>query len=312
MMSHIDISRIDMNLLMFFEAVLEEGHVGRAAARLNLSQSAVSHGLNRLREQLKDPLFLRTPKGVVPTDRAMALREPVADALSRIRNIFASGEPFDPMTSRRRFKIATPDAIAALLLPSLLADLRSSAPGIDIGFVQLLPGPTMQRHPWEDVVRLLDTHEVDLAVLPTDEAPARMAVRRVWDEDFVICMRKGHPFAADPSLERYLAHEHLVISLSGDGVAYVDTELAKLGLTRRVQLTVPNFMLALATLARTDLLAALPKSLIDEFSDRFGLVSVAAPLKLAQFHVCTMVPKVALMDAGIAWLLGRFRGPSGA
>src|SRR5919108_3706595 len=102
MLNETDLSRTDLNLLVLFEVVLEERHVGRAAEKLNLSPSAVSHGLTRLRRVLNDPLFLRTPKGVVPTARALELAAPIADLLARARHVIATAQPFDPATSARR------------------------------------------------------------------------------------------------------------------------------------------------------------------------------------------------------------------
>src|SRR5579885_3481731 len=112
MLNRIDLSRADLNLLVLFEAVLEERHVGRAAERLNLTPSAVSHGLGRLRQLLNDPLFLRTPKGVVPTARATEIAAPVAEVLARVRSVMATAAPFDPSTSTRRFTIGAPDGAA--------------------------------------------------------------------------------------------------------------------------------------------------------------------------------------------------------
>ena len=132
MLNQIDLSRADLNLLVLFEAVLDERHVGRAAARLNLTPSAVSHGLGRLRRLLNDPLFLRTPKGVVPTARALELVEPIADILERVRHVVSTAEPFDASTSRRRFVVGAPDGALAVFLPPLLARLREAAPGVDI------------------------------------------------------------------------------------------------------------------------------------------------------------------------------------
>src|SRR5690349_15229221 len=102
MLNQIDLSRADLNLLVLFEAVLQEAHVGRAAERLNLSPSAVSHGLRRLRVLLNDPLFLKHPKGVVPTARADALAEPILDILARARVVVGGAEQFDPVRSQRR------------------------------------------------------------------------------------------------------------------------------------------------------------------------------------------------------------------
>src|SRR6185436_10532305 len=132
MLNEIDLSRADLNLLTLFEVVLRERHVGRAAARLNLSPSAISHGLKRLRLLLNDPLFLRTPKGVVPTARATQLAEPVADVLARVRSVISSAEAFDPAKSARRFIVGAPDGIAAVILHPLLAMLKRNAPTIDL------------------------------------------------------------------------------------------------------------------------------------------------------------------------------------
>src|SRR5689334_5878515 len=139
MMNKINLARADLNLLALFEVIFSERHLGRAAARLNLTASAVSHGLSRLRRLLNDPLFLRVPKGVMPTARAMALAEPIADVLARARNVLATAEPFDPARSKRRFVIGAPDGVALVLLSPLLARLQDRAPGIDIGVRQLLP-----------------------------------------------------------------------------------------------------------------------------------------------------------------------------
>src|SRR5215468_8898109 len=113
MLNGIDLSRTDLNLLVLFEVVLEERHVGRAAARLNLTPSAVSHGLGRLRRLLNDPLFLRTPKGVVPTARALDLAAPIADILARVGSVMATAAPFEPAASTRRFMIGAPDGVSA-------------------------------------------------------------------------------------------------------------------------------------------------------------------------------------------------------
>jgi hypothetical protein len=105
----------DLNLLVLFEAVFQAGHVGSAAARVHVSPSAVSHGLGRLRQLFDDPLFLRTPKGVVPTARASELAPPIADILARVRNVMGTVEPFDPATSTRRFTIGASDATSVVL-----------------------------------------------------------------------------------------------------------------------------------------------------------------------------------------------------
>src|SRR3712207_5863138 len=114
MLNESNLARIDLNLLVLFAIVLEEQHVGRAATRLHLSPSAVSHGLKRLRRLLNDPLFLRTPKGVIPTARALELEAPVGEIMARISGIISAAEAFDPANSMRRFVVGAPDAVSAV------------------------------------------------------------------------------------------------------------------------------------------------------------------------------------------------------
>jgi DNA-binding transcriptional LysR family regulator len=304
MLHQIDLSRIDLNLFVLFEAVREEAHVGRAADRLNLSPSAVSHGLSRLRRLLNDPLFLRTPKGVVPTERAEELSGPIAEILAQARRVVATAEPFDPQTSTRRFTIGAPDGAIAAILSPLLARLRKSAPSVDIGIRQVLPlpGPVEADRAWSVGLAELESRALDIAILPVDRAPPRFALHALFDETFVIGMRKGHAFARQPTLDRYCEARHLVVSMAGDPFGFVDKALQEKGRARRIATTVPNFMLALALVADSDLLAALPASLLSRNTKRFGLQSVAAPLPLPGFQISAVATRAALTDAGVAWL----------
>ncbi len=307
MLNEIDLSRADLNLLTLFATVLAERHVGRAADRLALSPSAVSHGLGRLRRLLNDPLFLRTPKGVVPTDRAMELAGPIAEVLARIKGVLATAAPFDPATSTRRFTVGAPDAVSATLLSPLLARLRTTAPGINISLRQLLPTPgeTSPGRAWRATFEDLESRAMDIAVIPSSETPARFHSRVLYAQEFVIAMRRGHAFGRDPTLERYCAMQHLVVSHTGDPFGFVDQALLERGLSRRVALTVPNFMFALAVLDETDLIAALPERFVATYAPRFNLISVPPPLPLARFQISAVASKAAMLDAGLAWLFNQ-------
>lgn len=305
MLNEIDLSRADLNLLVLFQVVQEEGHVGRAATRLNLSPSAVSHGLSRLRLLLNDPLFLRTPKGVVPTDRARELSAPIADVLARVRRVISTAEPFDPATSARRFTIGAPDGVSAVVLQPLLAELGRMAPRIDIGVRQILPSPARV---WRSAIADLEARAMDIAILPSDDIPPRIEKRVIYEENFVIAVRAGHPFADAPTIERYCEMQHLVVSESGNPYGFVDEQLAKQGLTRRIALTVPNFMFALAVIAETDLISALPRRFVAMHAARFGVVALEPSLPLPGFRLNAVAPKVAMMDAGLAWLFDLLEG----
>ena len=303
MLNENDLSRTDLNLLVLFEAVLIERHVGRTARRLSLTPSAVSHGLSRLRRLLNDPLFLRTPKGVVPTARALELAEPVSDVLARSRLLIASAAPFDPARSARRFKIGMPDAVSVVLLQPLLAGMRRTAPRIDIG-VRYLHRDT--------ALAELEARTIDVAVVPLDEIPARFASRELYADDLAIAVRAGHPFIKVPTLARYCDLDHLVISHTGEPRALLDDLLAARGLSRRIALTVPNFMLALALIGDTDLVGALPHGFIAMHGPRFGVTDVELPLPVRSFPLRAIAPKVAMMDAGVAWLFAELEAAARA
>ena len=305
MLNQIDLARADLNLLVLFDSVLRERHVGRAADRLHLTPSAVSHGLGRLRRLLNDPLFLRTPRGVIPTARAAELAQPVADILARAGAVMATARPFDPATSTRRFTVGAPDGVSAVVLSPLLAQLRAGAPGVDIGVRQILPSPARV---WRTALADLEAGAMDIAIVPSDDIPPRFERRRLYEEDFVIATRAGHRFARDPGLERYCGLQHLVVSHSGDPHGFVDEALAKRGKSRRIALTVPNFMLAVAIVAESDLVTALPRRFAAMQAKRFGIRSVEPPLPLPGFRVNAIAPKVALMDAGLSWLVGQLAG----
>jgi len=305
-----DLSRVDLNLLVLFEVVRDERHVGRAAERLNLTPSAVSHGLRRLRQLLNDPLFLRTPKGVVPTARATQLAAPIADILAQVGSVISTAEPFDPIRSTRPFTLGAPDAASAVFLPPLLAGLRQAAPGIDISMRQLLPTPRelSPERVWRNALSDLEARAMDIAVVPSDHIPARFHARTLYEEEFVIAVRTGHRFADSPTLERYCEMQHLVVSVTGDRQGFVDEALAKEGYSRRIALTVPNFMFALAVISETDLVSALPRRFVAMHGRRFGVLGLEAPLPLPNYRINAVATKAALMDAGLSWLFELLAG----
>jgi DNA-binding transcriptional LysR family regulator len=305
MMHEIDLSRTDLNLLVLFEAVYSEAHVGRAAARLHLSTSAVSHGLGRLRRVLNDPLFLKTPKGVVPTERALALAPGIAEALRHVREVIARSEPFDLGTSSRRMVIGAPDGVSAVLLPSLMSSLAEAAPGIDLGIRQLLPvaDEVAPDRAWRDAFRDLETRALDVAIIPADEGPVRFERRTLYEEDFVLVLRPGHAYLEKPGVEAYCASDHLVVSHSGDPHGFVDEVLARQGLARRVALTLPNFIFACSFIAGTELICAVPRRFAEQHAPRMDIVVAEPPLPLGAFRLNAFVPRAALADAGLQWLL---------
>jgi len=290
-----DLSNVDLNLLVLFEAVMQERHVGRTGARLHLSPSAISHGLARLRGLLHDPLFLKHPKGVVPTERAEQLAEPIAEILQRVRGVLSNAVGFDAGRSTRRFMVGGPDAVLSAVLPSLLTKLAQLAPKVDLSTRLILP---------QSALADLDARQADLVIEPLMEVPPRFVMARLYDEDFCIALRAGHPLAKRLTLARYCDASHVLVSATGDAFGNVDIELKKLGRERRVAATVPNFLLALALVAETDLIAAVPRAAAAH-ARKLGVVLMDPPAPLSpltRLAINVIATRAALEDAGVAWL----------
>lgn len=300
MAQKLDLSRTDLNLLVVFETVFATRHVGRAAGELSLSPSAVSHGLGRLRRMFNDPLFLRTPKGVVPTERARDLAPHVAEVLEGVRRVVEAGTPFDPAASVRKFTLGTPDAEATLAVPTLPRTLARLAPNVGLSVRTVMPF---------DMLDELDAGRIDVAVTPyVGEVPKRFHLEALHQQDFVVAMARGHPGAERPDLDWYCRQSHAVMSLSGDTQGFIDEALAGMGRSRRVALTMPSFLSILAALEGTGLVAAAPRSMVARHADRFGLSFADLPVELETSTICAVTTRAAMADAGVAWLLGVLRG----
>ena len=152
---------------------------------------------------------------MVPTARATELSAPIAEVLARVRSVFSTAEPFDPAISTRRFIIGAPDGASAVFLARLLVELKRSSPNVDIGVRQLLPlpGETAPERAWRSAWADLEKRAMDVAIVPSDHVPVRFSKRVLYEEEFVLAMRVGHPYAANPSLARYCQAQHLVVSV---------------------------------------------------------------------------------------------------
>lgn len=274
-----NISAVNLNLLVAFDALLAERHVTRAARRVGVTQSAMSNSLRRLRTLFGDPLFLRNARGVVPTPRALALGPLVRDGLARLET--ALGAPtFDPTAAERTFTVAASDFVQLVVLPPLLARLAKAAPRVR------LEVRAWGRHAVpEDLAR----GEVDAAIGYFDRIPPRHRHRVLFREPFACIVRKGHP--ALPKRARRLdaatwaSIPHVVVSEdAARGPTLVDHALAKRGLTRTVALRVSQFLVVPAIVAATDLSAAIDRR-----------VALAANLPLEVFE-----PPIPLPEGRVA------------
>ncbi len=263
-----NLRRLDLNLLVIFDALMAERNVTRAAQRIGLSQPAFSNALSRLRHYLKDELFVRGTEGMLPTPRALELAPQIHAALSSIE-IALDPLKFDPAIAERTFTIDTNDYIVTTSMPPLMRRLAVEGPGIDI---RIVPpnGKAFDR---------LDTREIDFAVGVFGEIPDRIGVEIIDDNVFCCMMRPDHPLARGKlDLKRYASAKHLLITPRGDPSGFVDDALVEHGLTRRIALTVNHFTVAPSIIANSDLIVTLPKRVADLYAPLFDLKLRAAPI----------------------------------
>jgi len=294
-MSHIDLRRVDLNLLVVFDTLMAEKHVGRAAQRLSVSQSAVSHALGRLRELFDDPLFARHPKGIQPTNRSLALGPRVADVLNRARAVLASSPSFDPERPHR-FTIGQTDGSIPILVP-LVERLRRTAPKMELH---------VRRVDSAGVVAALDRQELDLAfaVMPASGAPSRIARIPALDIRYVCIARCGHPALRKLPISReaFASLPHLAISPREGPTTRVDDVLLEAGVRRNTVLTIPHFLAAPMIVSRTDLVAIIDQSIARMFSADPKLTIFEVPAKLHPITIDLLMAAVRTEEPALRWL----------
>jgi len=264
----------DLNLLIALDALLAEGTVSRAAARVKLSTPAMSHALARLRKQLGDPILVRAGQRMVPTPRAVDLRDRVAALVRDARTVMAPAVAAEPRELVRTFRIHASDHTLTILNPALDRELRR-APGVTLHVM-----PTRREEP-----ALLRDGAIDLAVgvydyAPYTDLPSELRTQHLYEEDFACAVRADHPGVGRTlSLAQYAELEHVQV-VRGEIGGYVDDLLAAHGLQRRIARAVPYFLAALVLVAETDYVVTAPVSLSRRLAGKLGLRVVAPPKAL--------------------------------
>ncbi|MFC3125367.1 LysR family transcriptional regulator [Pseudoroseomonas globiformis] len=289
-----DLSTLDLNLLRVFDAVARERHVTRAAARLNLSQPAVSNALTRLRGALGDELFLRRPGGVEPTALALSLMQPVAEMLDRLRDALAAHAPFDPATAERVFPLGLSEYAEAVLAPPLLEHLAAEAPRC------LLAIHHADR---TNAQEMLERDVVQMAVGMLPEPPALYTRLRLLPEEFLTLMRPGHPLAeGEVTVARLAEWPHLLHSPNGSRDGALDQPMREAGHPRRLGAVVAHLAGVPGILKRTDMVMALSARLAVQMAEAHGLALRPCPVVLHHTRLSLIFPRRLEADAGHAWL----------
>lgn len=270
-----DTRRLDLNLLVTLEALLAEQNVTKAAARLHLSQPAVSAQLARLRDVFGDALLIPSQRGMTPTAKALELLAPLRQALDQVRSTLVA-QPFDPATAELTVTIACTDYLqSAVVLPLVIA-LGARAPGVRVALRHL------------DLSQLeaqMARGDVDLALMTPSVAPPTLRTRHLFDERYVLIGRRKHPHLRKAmTVAAFADLEHVIVSLRGGAFdTPVDDTLALLGHRRKVVLSAASFLSVPEIVARSNFVALVPQRLVRGRAEQ--LRSVEPPLPVEGFAV---------------------------
>lgn len=286
---------VDLNLLVVLDALLTERHVSRAAARLNMSQPAVSHALARLRDLLGDPLLVRQGSGLVPTIRALEIAQPLADTLAGVRSVLGP-QGFDPATTQHRFRLSMSDYGSAMLLPHLVQELRQHAPGIDLSVSQFSR---------EAMAAGVADGDLDLGLGVFPHLPPQVRSELIINDHYA-CLLDRRSLEGKPlDAEMYFSRPHAMVAMRDDTVNEVDETLARAGQSRRLALVLPHWGVAPSLIAGTDLILTVAHGSLRDLGLDGDLVILPAPVPLPPVPYAQIWHKGRDGDPALRWLRSR-------
>lgn len=299
-MNNIHNGDLDLNLLPVFDALIRVRNVSRAAEELDMSQSAVSHALKRLRLFFGDQLFLKTGSGMQPTPRALELQEPVLAVMGTVRGELLVREGFDAATSRRVFSLCLTDMGELIFLPRLIERLRAAAPGCTLRTLQV---------PMSQMQDVLESGEADLALGSLHSVPEGLFQQQLFTRSFVtIVNRRNRNIGDSMSREQFVGMEHIVVSLSGRREDGYDAIVDQLAGPRRVYLTTPHFLTVPMIIEQNpDLIATVPRELATRFATYKSIKAVETPVDVPPFAIRQYWHPRFQHDAANAWLRGQVK-----
>ncbi|MET7456798.1 LysR family transcriptional regulator [Streptomyces sp. NPDC005574] len=286
--------QLDLNLLAALDALLEEGSVAGAAARLHVTAPAMSRSLGRIRRTTGDQILVRTGRTMTPTPYAIAVREQVHELLNQVQGVLAPSRELDLATLERTFTLRWHDSLVAISGPALLAAVRAQAPGVRLRFVAESSTDTPE----------LRRGEVDLEANANRPSAPDVHAEKVGETRLVIVVRQGHPLTGVTTVtaQRYAAAEHVAVSRRGNLSNALDDALARVGLTRRVVAAAPTEAAALAFARDSDLVISVPEATTRSAVTDLGLVVLPLPLELPSAPIYLSWHQRYDTDHAHAWL----------
>lgn len=298
-----NINKIDLNLLIYFDVLLREKNVTRAANQLNITQPAMSNGLKRLRNLFNDPILVRTSNGMAPTERAQALAPTIRKILLELEEALQGEDNFNPATSDRVFRLMASDYAASTMVPNLLSNIGKIAPHISIDIM------TPSDINFHDV----EAGKVDMAINRFEELPQSFHQKTLWHDSFTCLMASDSPLVNRFGLQSYLRAKHIWVSKTGFGVGvgmdpkdvqklgWVDEALARIGEKRTIKVFTRNYNVAMQLALQDQLIATLPSKAAARFSDDPAFTSMEPPFDIPEIELKMIWSPLLHHDASHIW-----------
>ena len=291
------LDNFDLNLLVAFDALLAERNVTRAARRLNVTQSAMSASLKRLREALGDPIMVQHGRSMVPTPHAAALAPEVASTIATLRSLISAGTAFDPATADRRFRIAASDYITTVLLVPLLRSLEHEAPFVRLD-VTLPADATSAR---------LANGDYDLILTPEEFAEPSHPTELLFEErHVVVACARNRQLRARITPEQFARAGHVAVMIDGHNT-FIEDALDGLGIARRIEVRAPSFIQVPWLLPGTCRIALMHERLARLMAPGLDLKVIEPPFPLPVMREVLQYHSSRQKDAGLSWLRAKLR-----
>ena len=298
-----NISKIDLNLLIYLDVLLREKNVTRAASQLNITQPAMSNGLKRLRTLFNDPILVRTSDGMVPTERARALGPSIRKILLELEEALQGEEEFNELKSQRVFRIMASDYAASTLIPKLLRALNEVAPNITLDIMT----------PSDVTFHDVEAGKIDMAINRFDELPQSFHQKAIWRDSFSCLLNADSPLVSKFNLNSYLGAKHVWVSKTGFGVGvgmdpkdvqklcWVDEALARLGKKRDIKVFTRNYHVAMQLAYEDNLIATLPTKAAMLHKNDSNYTIIKPPFDIPEIELKMIWSPLLHHDASHIW-----------
>ncbi|SES92535.1 LysR family transcriptional regulator [Thalassotalea agarivorans] len=298
-----NISKIDLNLLIYLDVLLREKNVTRAASQLNITQPAMSNGLKRLRTLFNDPILVRTSDGMAPTERARSLAPVIRKILLELEEALQGEEEFNQATSQRVFRVMASDYAASTLIPPLLRRVNQIAPNVTIDLMT----------PSDVTFHDVEAGKIDMAINRFDELPQSFHQKTIWRDDFACLLSADNPVVAKFNLNSYLESKHVWVSKTGFGVGvgmdpkdiqklgWVDEALAKLGKKRDIKVFTRNYPIAMQLAYEDGLIATLPSKAAQLHAHDNSYTIIKPPFDIPEIELKMIWSPLLHHDASHVW-----------